>query len=234
MPVSLDQILTAARGRLPALAADRALLERGGTGGFLVFKDPARAQNTVIETRGLEMRFGRAGLRRGVAAQEAHIPRHRAGAVAGAGLTDEQQAGNVRGLGGIDDERGHRGEVLGAAFYCIGPLPLALADIGTGEQLGQRKNAGQRRADLVRDSGKRGFDRARLALRAQTPRRGRLFAATCRPRSARRPAGRAARARPRAASPLPRPRGGPAAGAARRAAARRGRCSSARGRPPAR
>jgi hypothetical protein len=45
-------------------------------------------------------------------------------------------------------------------------LPLALADIGAGEQLGQRENAGQRRADLVRDSGKRGFDRTRLGLRA--------------------------------------------------------------------
>jgi len=43
----------------------------------------------------------------------------------------QRQARRIR-LGGIDDERCHRGEVLGAAFHRIGPLPFSLADIGAG------------------------------------------------------------------------------------------------------
>ena len=73
------------------------------------------------------------------------------------------------------------------AARCSAPLFTALAHCRSrsprsdaGEQLGQREDAGQRRADVVRDAGKRSFDRARPGLRAQTPRSGRLFAAPCR------------------------------------------------------
>ena len=59
-------------------------------------------------------------------------------------------------LGGIDDQRGQRGEMLGAALDGARPLPLALAEAGGGQQFSQRHDAGQRRADLMREDGERG------------------------------------------------------------------------------
>ena len=65
------------------------------------------------------------------------------------------------GLGGIDDQRGQRRKVVGAAFDRARPFALARAQIGRREQFGKRHDAGQWRADIVRDAGKRGLDRAR-------------------------------------------------------------------------
>ena len=49
--------------------------------------------------------------------------------------------------------------MLGAALDRFRPFALALTEIGRGEQLGQRENAGERRADVMRDAGERGLDR---------------------------------------------------------------------------
>ena len=81
-------------------------------------------------------------------------------------------------LRGIDDQRGQRGEMLGAALDARAHSPFALAEIGGGEQLGQRHDAGERRADVVRDAGERGLDRARrrrLAFAARLPRLARAL-----------------------------------------------------------
>ena len=62
-------------------------------------------------------------------------------------------------------------QMLGAALDRLGPAALARAEIGGGQQFGQRHDAGQRRADVVRDAG-----RARLRSRARAPARGVRFA----------------------------------------------------------
>ena len=74
------------------------------------------------------------------------------------------------GLDRIDDQRGERGEVIGAALDRRRPRPLAQPEIGCRQQFGQRHDPGQRRADVVHDAGERGFDRAaiRLFRRART------------------------------------------------------------------
>ena len=50
--------------------------------------------------------------------------------------------------------------MIGAAFDRLGPFALALAEIRRRQQFGQRDDAGQRRADIMRDAGKRSLDRA--------------------------------------------------------------------------
>ena len=61
--------------------------------------------------------------------------------------------------------RGERGQVFGAALDRVRPFALARAEIGGRQQLGQRDDAGQRRADVVHDAGERGLDRAGLIAR---------------------------------------------------------------------
>ena len=78
-------------------------------------------------------------------------------------LVLQGEAGGV-GLDGIDDQRGERGEMIGAALDRGRPGALARAEIGGRQQLGQRHDAGQRRADVVHDAGERGFDRAPVRL----------------------------------------------------------------------
>ncbi len=70
------------------------------------------------------------------------------------------------GLDRIDDQRGERGQVVGAALDGGGPAALARAEIGDRQKLGQRNDPGQRRADVVHDAGERGFHRAPLRARA--------------------------------------------------------------------
>ena len=74
------------------------------------------------------------------------------------------------GLGCIDDQRGKRRQMVGAAFDCIRPFALTRAQIRRRKQLGQGNDPGQRRANIVRDSCERGFDGARIGgrLRATT------------------------------------------------------------------
>ena len=59
----------------------------------------------------------------------------------------------------VADHGGELRQMLGRAFDAVRPAPLALAEIGGGEQFGQRENAGQRGADIVRERGERGFGR---------------------------------------------------------------------------
>ena len=59
--------------------------------------------------------------------------------------------------------RSSSGEMLGRALDRRRPAALALAELGGRQQLAQRQNAGQRRADLVGEVGERRLDRARPA-----------------------------------------------------------------------
>ena len=66
------------------------------------------------------------------------------------------------GAGGVDDQRGQHREVLGRALDRVRPAALALAELGGGQQLAQRQDAGQRRADLMREVGERRLDGLRM------------------------------------------------------------------------
>ncbi len=79
-------------------------------------------------------------------------------------LAVQREPGSV-GLGGIDNQRGERGQMIGAALDRVRPLALALAEIGGREQFGQRHDTGERGADVVGDAGERRFDRARRGRR---------------------------------------------------------------------
>src|SRR5215470_16953534 len=48
--------------------------------------------------------------------------------------------------------------MLGVALERRDPAQLALVELRRGEQLAQRQDAGQRRSDVVREGGERGFD----------------------------------------------------------------------------
>jgi len=61
------------------------------------------------------------------------------------------------GLGGVDDERGQRGEMLGAGLDAGSPAPLPLADIRARQQFAQRENAGQCGANVMREDRQYGF-----------------------------------------------------------------------------
>ena len=50
--------------------------------------------------------------------------------------------------------------MFGAGLDGIDPAPLALVEIGGRQEIADRENAGQRRADLVRKGGERRLDHA--------------------------------------------------------------------------
>ena len=50
--------------------------------------------------------------------------------------------------------------MFGAGLDGIDPAPLALVEIGRRQEIADRENAGQRRADLVRERGERRLDHA--------------------------------------------------------------------------
>ena len=58
--------------------------------------------------------------------------------------------------------------MIGAALDRVSPFTLARAQIGRSQQLSQSDDAGQWRADIVRDAGERSFDRSRLRAFAYT------------------------------------------------------------------
>jgi hypothetical protein len=62
----------------------------------------------------------------------------------------------------VADHGGERGEMLGRAFDAVRPAPLALGDVRGREQFSQREDAGQRRADVMRQRGERRFGRVVL------------------------------------------------------------------------
>ncbi len=66
---------------------------------------------------------------------------------------------------GIDDQRGEQGKMLGGALDRRRPTALARAELGRGQQLAQRQDAGQRRSDLMGDVRQRRLDRARMRRR---------------------------------------------------------------------
>jgi hypothetical protein len=74
-------------------------------------------------------------------------------------LVLQREAGSI-GLDGIGDQRGERGEMIGAVLDRCGPSALVRLDVGGRQQLGQRHDPGQRRADVMNDASKRGFHRA--------------------------------------------------------------------------
>src|SRR5262245_17538670 len=55
--------------------------------------------------------------------------------------------------------------MVSAAFYGVCPLALARAEIGRNQQFGQRDNAGERCANVVRDPGKRSLDCTHVSRR---------------------------------------------------------------------
>ena len=92
---------------------------------------------------------------------------------------------------GIDEQRRKAGEMFGAGLDGIDPAPLALVEVGGRQQIADRQNSGQRRADLMRERRQRGLDHAgrggrggalaRLAAAAPEARffGGRFLAAAC-------------------------------------------------------
>ena len=75
---------------------------------------------------------------------------------------------------GIDEQGREAGEMFGARLDGIDPAPLALVEIGGRQEIADGENAGQRRADLVRERGQRRLDHAGLG------RGGRALCAPCR------------------------------------------------------
>ena len=65
------------------------------------------------------------------------------------------------GLGGVDHQRGERGEMLGAVLDLERPSPLAFAEIGARQQFAKRQNSRERGADVVRVGNERRFGGAR-------------------------------------------------------------------------
>jgi hypothetical protein len=72
------------------------------------------------------------------------------------------------GFDGVDDQRCERRQMIGAAFDSVRPFALARPDVGSRQQFGQRHDAGEWRADVMRDAGKRGFHRARGGFLCRT------------------------------------------------------------------
>ena len=66
-------------------------------------------------------------------------------------------------------------EMLGRALDLARPFAFALGQVGRRDQFAQRQNAVERRADFVRETGERGFDRIGARGAART-----LRAAACR------------------------------------------------------
>ncbi len=50
--------------------------------------------------------------------------------------------------------------MLGAGLDGVDPAPLALVEVGGRKQIADGENSGQRRANLMRERGERGLDRA--------------------------------------------------------------------------
>ncbi len=61
----------------------------------------------------------------------------------------------------LDRERGQLGKMRGEVLDRLDPAPLALAEPGGRQQLAERDDAGERRADVVGEGRERGFDDAR-------------------------------------------------------------------------
>jgi hypothetical protein len=61
---------------------------------------------------------------------------------------------------GIDKQGREAGEMLRARLDGIDPAPLALVEVGRRQQVADGENAGERRADLVRERGQRRLDHA--------------------------------------------------------------------------
>ena len=62
--------------------------------------------------------------------------------------------------GGIDEQGREAGEMFGAGLDGVDPAPLALVEVGRRQEIADGQNAGQRRADLVRERGQRRLDDA--------------------------------------------------------------------------
>src|SRR5262249_54411579 len=80
-------------------------------------------------------------------------------------LAPQGEAVHAR-LGGIDHHGGQGDEVLSRLLEGGDPAPLALAQLRGREQLADRDDAGERRADVVREAGQRQLERARRARAA--------------------------------------------------------------------
>ena len=63
---------------------------------------------------------------------------------------------------GIDEQRRQARQMFGAGLDGVDPAPLALVEVGGGEQIADGENAGQRRAHLMGERRKRGLDHAGL------------------------------------------------------------------------
>ena len=75
---------------------------------------------------------------------------------------------------GIDEQGRKARQMFGAGLDGVDPAPLALVEIGGREQIADRENAGQRRADLMRKGGQRGLDHAGRGGRGLARLRARL------------------------------------------------------------
>ena len=60
----------------------------------------------------------------------------------------------------VDEQCRQAGEMLRARLDGIDPAPLALVEVGCRQEIADRKNSGERGADLVREGGKRHLDHA--------------------------------------------------------------------------
>ena len=104
-----------------------------------------------VDVERLALRAGRERVRhrmRKLARRERLVPQH--------------EPRGIR-LGRVDHEGGQPRQMVGGAPDRLGPAALALGQIGGLQQLRQRQDAGQRRADVMGETGERKFDRARLS-----------------------------------------------------------------------
>jgi hypothetical protein len=76
-------------------------------------------------------------------------------------------AAGARGLGGVDEQRRQAGEMFGAGLDGIDPAPLALVEIRRRQEVADRKNSGERGADLMRECRECGLDDPRSSGRGR-------------------------------------------------------------------
>jgi hypothetical protein len=75
-------------------------------------------------------------------------------------LAPQGEAAHAR-ASGIDHHGGQRDEMLGRFLERRDPASLALAEFGGRQEFADRDDAGERRADVVREAGERNLERAR-------------------------------------------------------------------------
>ncbi|MET3275531.1 hypothetical protein ABIF43_001020 [Bradyrhizobium japonicum] len=72
-----------------------------------------------------------------------------------------QRAATLPGSGGVHEQGGEARQMLGTGLDGVSPAPLPLPEIRGREQVADRENAGQGRADLMGKGGKRRLDHVR-------------------------------------------------------------------------